>query len=153
MMLAIKGRAMPMADAVTEGRRSDGPIGDQRFGGEPGASTPGASTPGTGAHASPQRSAPVLKLRPILGPRPDRTPDQSDDFERSGSDGGEMRAVYRSRKVESRKRFTFRLQADRHAALMAAARERGVSANALLTDALVPVLGPDQGASSGGSGR
>jgi predicted HicB family RNase H-like nuclease len=64
-----------------------------------------------------------------------------------------MRVVYRSRKAETRKRFTFRLQADRHAALMAAARERGVSANALLTEALVPILDPDQGARSGGSGR
>lgn len=146
MMLAVKGRAMPMADALTEGRPSDASLGNGRA---------------IGAPEAPQRSAPILKLRPILGPRPDRTPDQIPDADAFGSDGGtpdgeKPRARYRVRKAETRRRFTFRLPADRHAALMAAARERGVSANALLTEALVPILdgeAADQAPQSGGRGR
>lgn len=150
MMLAVKGRAMPMADALTEGRRSDASNG-----GEVASS----------AHSSQQRSAPVLKLRPILGPRPDRGLARSEGSDAFGPDGGTPQAQngarYRVRKAESRKRFTFRLPPDRHAAMMNAARDRGVSANALLTEALVPVLdevapeqaGPEQVAQSGGRGR
>jgi predicted HicB family RNase H-like nuclease len=70
-----------------------------------------------------QRETPVLRLRPVVQAKC-----------RSGP------SVPVSQRVNARKRFTFRLSVEDHAALKGLAEQEGISANALLTRALTACI-------------